>query len=491
MGFNIQGLGAAAGGFAEGMERGQRMKMREQDQNWQNEERGRSRKKWKKEDDDLALDESANAEARKVIQEDIAAHNGVQMPQGMEPQGVPGLAQAAPMAAPAAPPMGAGDGPVPAGPAMGAAPEPMAAPQGLGAAQPMPQPGGLASAQPAGPQPTPQQPKPYQPSPATVLRAARARTDAYFAAGRVDKGMSMWAQDEGMRYRVRAGIAPSVKAAVASGGDITAPLKAFYDTMDDGNDIASVKPSSGLDGKQGYTIETVNRATGKKESRDMSAEQIVGTIDAVMADPKEAAKTAMEMKLKAFEGDQHRQTEVVKGGQQRQTEGDKHKGDMEEIGLRNAGNLAVAGKRGETAVEVANVRGEFALDGIQARGAAGGGKGGADSGGKIQSTYVDSEGYKVGVFRNGEQKRLTLDGQPVRASEWGKRVDSMAKELGKGLGGMSKKPEELRQEAERTLLSGKPAVEQPKGLPEGSKQIGTSGGKPVYQGPDGKRFIQE
>jgi hypothetical protein len=29
------------------------------------------------------------------------------------------------------------------------------------------------------------------------------------------------------------------------------------------------------------------------------------------------------------------------------------------------------------------------------------------------------------------------------------------------------------------------------GLPKGAKQIGTSGGKPVYETPDGKRFIQK
>jgi len=31
----------------------------------------------------------------------------------------------------------------------------------------------------------------------------------------------------------------------------------------------------------------------------------------------------------------------------------------------------------------------------------------------------------------------------------------------------------------------------PKGIPQGSKQVGTSGGKPVYESPDGKRYIVE
>jgi hypothetical protein len=31
----------------------------------------------------------------------------------------------------------------------------------------------------------------------------------------------------------------------------------------------------------------------------------------------------------------------------------------------------------------------------------------------------------------------------------------------------------------------------PKGIPQGSRQVGTSGGKPVYESPDGKRYIVE
>ena len=36
-----------------------------------------------------------------------------------------------------------------------------------------------------------------------------------------------------------------------------------------------------------------------------------------------------------------------------------------------------------------------------------------------------------------------------------------------------------------------PAPASPTGLPPGAKQIGTSGGKPVYQMPDGSKMIAE
>lgn len=58
----------------------------------------------------------------------------------------------------------------------------------------------------------------------------------------------------------------------------------------------------------------------------------------------------------------------------------------------------------------------------------------------------------------------------------------------------SKSPAMTREELHKTFRGGKggetgPAL--PKGIPAGSKQIGTSGGKPVYQAPDGKRYIAE
>lgn len=55
----------------------------------------------------------------------------------------------------------------------------------------------------------------------------------------------------------------------------------------------------------------------------------------------------------------------------------------------------------------------------------------------------------------------------------------------------------LRQR-QRELMSNKPSESKPAGgqsviksLPEGARQIGTSGGKPVYQTPDGKKFIAQ
>jgi hypothetical protein len=54
-----------------------------------------------------------------------------------------------------------------------------------------------------------------------------------------------------------------------------------------------------------------------------------------------------------------------------------------------------------------------------------------------------------------------------------------AKEMASLYGGKLNRPSES------------PAGNMPKGIPPGSKQVGTSGGKPVYESPDGKRYIVE
>lgn len=134
-----------------------------------------------------------------------------------------------------------------------------------------------------------------------------------------------------------------------------------------------------------------------------------------------------------------------------------------------------------------------------ARGSGGGGGGGA--GGKIHKTEKDSEGYLVGVFKDGSTKRLLIDGKPVRSQDFEKRVDKVAHTMSTGIGGLGKSTEAVRKEARDSLLK-TAETEEPKAspkkidkLPEGAKQIGTAGGKPVYEviNPDGtkRRFKGE
>jgi hypothetical protein len=75
---------------------------------------------------------------------------------------------------------------------------------------------------------------------------------------------------------------------------------------------------------------------------------------------------------------------------------------------------------------------------------------------------VDSDGYVLGVFRDGQARRLTgEDGKPIRSGDWSKRVDSLAKTLRDAPGNFSKPTAELRKEAEAALAGNPPASGRP------------------------------
>lgn len=118
-------------------------------------------------------------------------------------------------------------------------------------------------------------------------------------------------------------------------------------------------------------------------------------------------------------------------------------------------------------------------------GRSGGSGGGIGKGGNLQSTKVDNEGYLLGVFRNGDVKRLQIDGKPVKSQDIEKRIDKLAESMGKGINGLGKSPEELREMASKTILGnaapvddkpagGAPAKGKPGGLnkDQAAKQFG-------------------
>lgn len=113
----------------------------------------------------------------------------------------------------------------------------------------------------------------------------------------------------------------------------------------------------------------------------------------------------------------------------------------------------------------------------------------------VQSKDVDEEGYVITIMRDGSAKRLMIDGKPVKRDNFEKRVDSMAKELAKSPDYFGKSPAEIREAARGALMSAPAPAPAPTAapridaLPAGAKQVGTSKGRPVYETPDGKRYI--
>lgn len=84
------------------------------------------------------------------------------------------------------------------------------------------------------------------------------------------------------------------------------------------------------------------------------------------------------------------------------------------------------------------------------RGAGGGGGG---SGGNLQSTKVGSDGFMIGVFRDGSVRQLMLDGKPIKAQDYAKRVDKLAADIAKSVDGIGKSAKDVRAEAEQTLAA--------------------------------------
>lgn len=123
---------------------------------------------------------------------------------------------------------------------------------------------------------------------------------------------------------------------------------------------------------------------------------------------------------------------------------------------------------------------------LMAKSGGGGGRSGGGGGGGSKATTVakvltTADGSAVAVMRDGSTKDLG-----VSSMDFDKRIDRLAAEASKAPSNFGKEPSAIREEVKRVVAPAKQAA--PTGLPSGSKYIGTSGGKPVYQTPDGRKF---
>lgn len=214
-------------------------------------------------------------------------------------------------------------------------------------------------------------------------------------------------------------------------GDPIKLAQTVYPHIRDGRKIVMAKTIKGPDGKPSVQF-SMDDGTTEAVTQD----KLVETVKRVR-NPEFAAMMDVE----------HFKARMKADEEKRKLEGAK---ELENV--RQAGRLGLADVQGRTAKEVATIRADATTESAATRAKAGGG--GADAGKRIQRTSVDSEGFMVGTFRDGTTRRLEINGQPVRSGEWAKRVDKVAGDMGKGLGGMGKSPAELRQQAEQMLLGG-------------------------------------
>jgi hypothetical protein len=327
--------------------------------------------------------------------------------------------------------------------------------------------GGLAGAQPGA------APTPWQPKPTDLLAAEQAAYDKLYKSGRYNAFNKRYAQAEAMRGQLRAKTGQNVLATLQTGGDITGALREHDSLMDDGTELLEAMPIKSKDGQPAYRLRRKNRLTGEAlPESDVTAEQLGQMVTTSMADPKAVA---------TYNFQAYKQAAKDKAAEERaiSNKAADHQRALEVAGVYAGSREKVAQTSAQSRITVSQLRG------------AGGGRGlSGGTGNNVARVMNNDDGTRTIIFRNGDNKLLTDDnGKPLRGIEAEKLVNSVAGQVSKTIEGSLASPEANRARAQKMLPqapSGPPA-----GMPAGSKQIGTSGGKPVYESPDGKRFIVE
>lgn len=155
---------------------------------------------------------------------------------------------------------------------------------------------------------------PFRPSQQQLMHAAQARTNKLFELGRHDVAVRQWAQDEGLRAQMRKQAVEKGMLAFKAGGDIKPLLTGVYETLDDGYDLGNVEQVNNPDPKAPpvWNVERVNSRTGEKSVTKIGADQVDGLVQFAM-DPMQSARYSLEEKLAKYKNDQQRQTNAEQG----------------------------------------------------------------------------------------------------------------------------------------------------------------------------------
>jgi hypothetical protein len=222
-------------------------------------------------------------------------------------------------------------------------------------------------------------------------------------------------------------------------------------------EVPVIQPGRPGDGRlgapSGKSKLRVKVSTG--DTRDVDFDQFMVGVQKLSQDPELEIKLNYERELARIKAGGQIDVVNARGGQQRQTETQKADARKQE-GLANFDR---AMKRDETNNAARMDRTKVQQAGADRRDATpsgGGGRGG--NGNAVQSRTVDQDGYVILNFRDGSSKRAMVDGKPVRASEWSKRVDAMTKTMASSIEGSSKPVQQLRQQAEQMLMGAPPVT---------------------------------
>lgn len=203
-------------------------------------------------------------------------------------------------------------------------------------------------------------------------------------------------------------------------------------------------------GPEAYEL-TYDDGTTQRRTRD----QIVQGVQFARMNPEKMAELEFQAKIEAVKQGHIGAREItvarVAGDERRKTEGviadrrDANDAADRENRVRTA-NISAGASRysADQGLAAARVRAEGGTEGGKAN--------------TLQSTSVDGQGFRVGVFKNGEVRRLTINGQPVKSLDWTKQVESVVKRIEATPDGMGKSQAELKKMAEEYLASGETAA---------------------------------
>lgn len=317
---------------------------------------------------------------------------------------------------------------------------------------------GLADVAPAKPRPTED----------GLYRAMKWRTDALAKTGLYDKWKASLVDTEatGTRLRLKA-LAPAL--AKLEAGDPSAVVEVYNRYVNDGN-VLEVEPKGAGPNGPMFTLRQRNLDTGAVRTMDVDQQRFLRMAQQLQ-DPAAALKSSLDRYHEIFKTDEGIRKEKAQqkaiGEREIETGQVKHRQTLAEISARTAGEKSVIDHRNRADANVSPKDQLTAIDQQRKQ---------------LRDSQIAllKEWELMGKDVTDEQQREQLKAAYL---EQKRKIDDADAELGRQRDRVSQRLR-LRDAPEPT-----PGAI-PK-LPSGAKRIGTSGGRPVFQTPDGKRYIAE
>jgi len=350
---------------------------------------------------------------------------------------------------------------------------------------------------------------PFQPDDKLILKASKAYYNELFRRGRTEEAVKAWSMTEARRAQMRGVAAQQVLASLQMGGDVKGAMMAFGDTFDNGHTVQDVKAAQGPDGKMVYTITRKDDAGNETQPMQVPAEKLAEFVQSAAMDPQAALKASIEEKIRVSEHLRKVQRIQAEGDEARESDDRRTKNskDLEQFKAdRRYGLIAAEGEQArltkamtsgsDAAAERQTLLGQ-ATAAAQAVTAASNRLKEAQE--AMQEASYGTDAEQRAAQRELREARQERDDAMARRKSIDDELTAFRARLSGGLSdahGAKPQGKRIKMDANGNVVtqsagglgdSGSPL----RALPPGAKQIGTSKGRPVYEGPDGERYVAD